>query len=295
MFYKIGASVLALVALLMFAASVRAQEDMAAQVLVRVNQARTEAGLPPLTRNAQLDAAAQAHANDLQKNGVRLGHRGSDGSTIKQRIARAGYGGGTTGENWAAYRTLDQIMNFWLTDPPHRRNILHAKFREIGIGVAPRANGGWIVITDFGAPGGVAPEIAAPANVAPTKKPQKARATAAPTKPPAPKPTRAPTRKPTVQPPQPKQKDAPTPLPPASEPTRVALAKVPQAPAAAPVTFRARGRAAKRFVQADAAAEAGILYAAGDPFRMTLGAGLAVGGMMLLGIAVVGHWRYRAR
>lgn len=290
MFFRISACAVALVVLLVCgAANVNAQDDIAGQVLARINQARTDAGLPSLTRNAQLDAAAQAHADDLQKNGVGLGHRGSDGSTIKQRIARAGYGGETTGENWAAYRTLDQIMNFWLDDPPHRRNILHTKFREIGIGVARRANGGLIVITDFGAPGNV-PEIAAPA--APPKQPaQKPRAAPTQVRPAAPKPTRAPTRQPTAKPTRARQKNVPP--PPTVEPTRIALASVPQP--RTPAVLRARGRIAKSPVLGNAASNAGVLRAPGDPLRMTLGAGLALGGLLGLGIAVVGHLRFRTR
>ncbi len=273
------------------AANVNAQDDMAGQVLARINQARADAGLPLLTRNAQLDAAAQAHADDLQKNGTSLGHRGSDGSTIKQRIARAGYGGETTGENWAAYRTLDQIMTFWLNDPPHRRNILHPKFREIGIGVARRANGGLIVITDFGAPGKIA-EIATPA--VPPKQPIK-NSRAAPTqvKPAAPKLTRAPTRQPTAKPTRAREENVPA--PPTVEPTRIALASVPHPQPGTPAVLRARGRIAKRLVLGHAASDAGALRAPGDPWRMTLGAGLALGGMLLLGVAVVGHLRYRTR
>lgn len=288
MLCKLGALAFGLLTLwLVSAGNLAAQEDVAAQVLARINQARAEAGLPALTRNAQLDAAAQAHADDLRKNGVSLGHRGSDGSTIKQRLERAGYGGVVTGENWAAYRTLDQIMDFWLNDPPHRQNILRAKFREIGIGVAARANGGLIVITDFGAPAN-APEmaVAAPA-AAPTKKPrQKPRA--APTQTVAPKPTVAPTRKPTRQP-----TNAPTVAPtvaPTMEPTRVALAQT-----SAPVALRARGRAAPSFARGEASSRVGVLVDAGDPLRRMLGAGLAAGGALGLGIAWLGLCRARVR
>ena len=41
-------------------------------------------------------------------------------------------------------------MEFWLNDPPHRRNILNPKFADIGIGFVVRPNGGLIVVTDFG-------------------------------------------------------------------------------------------------------------------------------------------------
>ena len=264
-----------------------AQEDIAAQVLARLNQARANVGLPALTRSAQLDAAAQAHANDLLQNGVALGHRGSDGSTIKQRILGAGYASSLVGENWAAYRTLDQIMTFWLNDPPHRQNILDAQFRDIGIGVAARAGGGWIVVTDFGAPGNV-PERAGPAAPA-ASAPKKARATPTRAKPAAPKPTRAPTRKPTLKSTRVPKQIAPTPTP---EPTRVALAAAPKP--TAHVLLRARGRAARVVLRGRAAGVSGANENKGDVLRMTLGAALASGGFLLFGIALVGQRRRRA-
>ncbi len=286
-------------ALLALASPAAAQQDVAAQTFARINQARADAGLPPLALNAQLNAAAQAHADDMQKNGVSLGHRGSDGSTIKQRIARAGYGGGTTGENWAAYRTFDQIMNFWLNDPPHRSNILNNKFREIGVGVASRANGGLIIVTDFGASDN-APEIAAAA-AAPPQAPQKPRAAPTQAKPAAPKPTRAPTRQPTRPPtakatrvPQPTAPPAPTPEP-QPEPTRVAIARAPQTQIKATAPLYARGRAAKSVVRGSASNAVGAAHGAGDALRMSLGAALAVSGALVLGLAMAGHWRFRRR
>jgi hypothetical protein len=264
-----------------------AQEDIAAQVLARLNQARADAGMPALTRSAQLDAAAQAHANDLRQNGVALGHRGSDGSTIKQRILGAGYASSLVGENWAAYRTLEQIMTFWLNDPPHRQNILDAQFREIGIGVAARASGGWIIVTDFGAPEN-APARAGPAAPA-ARAPNKVRATPTRAKPAAPKPTRAPTRKATPKPTRAPKQAAPTPT---AEPTRVALAAAP--PPTAPVLLRARGRSARVVLHGRAAGVSGVNETKGDVLRMTLGAALASGGFLLFGIALVGQRRRRA-
>ena len=252
-----------------------AQDEVAGQVLARINQARAENGLPALARNPQLDAAAQAHANDLLKNGVSLGHRGSDGSNIRQRIARAGYGGSTVGENWAAYRTLDQIMNFWLNDPPHRENILKGKYREVGIGVATRANGGLIVITDFGAQDN-APEIAAPA-AQPPNAPKKAKATATRAKPAAPKPTPVPTRKPTRKPTLVQVAQiAPTPTP---EPTRLALAPAPKAPPKG--VLHARGRANRLVLRGSATSAVGLIETNGDPLKMVLGGVLSVAGAIM--------------
>lgn len=267
-----------------------AQEDVAQQVLERINRARAEANLPPLARNAELAAAAQDHANDLLKNGAQLGHRGSDGSTIRQRIARAGYAGGTVGENWAGYRSLDKIFDFWLNDAPHRQNILNARYSEIGVGVAARANGGFLIVTDFGSP-----EIRAESNFAPpTPKPKKARrkavATAVPTKPrptrtPIP-PTRQPTRKPTRRP-----TAVPTPLPTAA-PIRVALAPVLPKKAE---RLRVRGKFQQLSINAVARGSVGAVAARTENTHQLFGGALMLSGVALLGVALIGQQRRRAR
>jgi uncharacterized protein YkwD len=47
-----------------------------------------------------------------------------------------------------------EIVKSWMNSPPHRRNILSRKFRQIGIGVAPGApvagSSGTTYATDFG-------------------------------------------------------------------------------------------------------------------------------------------------
>src|SRR5262245_23018790 len=94
------AFLLALALLLVAAVGTQAQGDVADVVLTRINRARANANSPALIRSAQLDSAAQAHADDLVQHGSQLGHRGSDGSTVQQRIARTGYNGRAWGENW---------------------------------------------------------------------------------------------------------------------------------------------------------------------------------------------------
>ncbi|MGB8646653.1 MAG: CAP domain-containing protein [Anaerolineae bacterium] len=130
-------------------------------MLTLINQARTSAGLPPLAVNPQLTASAQGHANDMLQKGIGIGHLGSDGSTPAMRIVRAGYHpyswGPFIGENWAAYQTVDISMGFWMSDAPHRDNILRPGFREIGIGVVYLPEGYPILVTDFGAQPNVLP------------------------------------------------------------------------------------------------------------------------------------------
>jgi hypothetical protein len=277
---------------LVLGATASAQQDIAAQVLERINQARAGAGLPPLVRNALLDAAAQGHAEDILRSGSRIGHRGTDGSNIRQRIARVGYTGSPVGENWAGYRSLDVTMEFWLTDPPHARNILNPRYVEIGIGVVPRSHGGFVVVTDFGGPSAPAEARAEP--LQPPAQPAAQPAVQAqvpteipppvePTPPPPPPPTEAPVVPTTVPTPIP-----PTPLP----PTLVALAP-PNKESAQPLKGRAK---AKRLVLRGYADNyVGVQKGSGDSGRMYWGGILAVSGVLLLGVAVVGHRRHTSR
>lgn len=132
-----------------------------ALLLSLINQARVSAGLVPFSVSATLTGAAQAHALDMAQHGVALGHSGSDGSTPTQRIVGAGYPGYSwgpfVGENWAAYRTIQESMDAWMSDQPHRSNILSTTYREIGIGVARTFDGVPILVTDFGAEPNVLP------------------------------------------------------------------------------------------------------------------------------------------
>lgn len=140
---------------LLYGGRAPAQDSTADTLLILINQARINSGLAPLAVNAQLAVAAQSHADDMARNGVGIGHSGTDGSTPTIRILRAGYGayswGPLVGENWAAFRTIEESMKMWMSDAPHRGNILRQAYREIGIGTGQSPLGAPILVTDFGA------------------------------------------------------------------------------------------------------------------------------------------------
>lgn len=144
----------------------RAQSpDAVTDLATRINRERIARGLVPYALNSQLTAAAQAHANDLSRTGKYRtpaeGHIGSDGSTVFDRVARTSFGayswGRRLGENWAHYADTARAFTEWMNSEPHRNNILHPLYREIGIGVAPAREGGFLYIVDFGAEPNVLP------------------------------------------------------------------------------------------------------------------------------------------
>jgi uncharacterized protein YkwD len=123
----------------------------AARVLKLVNSARGKAGCSPLTLNAELTKAAQAHSADMAFH-RNMSHTGSDGSAPGRRIGGAGYGWKELGENVArGYPTPESVMAGWMRSPGHKRNILDCSFEEIGVGLA-QPGGYWT--QDFGTSSG---------------------------------------------------------------------------------------------------------------------------------------------
>ena len=133
------------------------EETSTAGLLAAHNTLRASNGLPPLTANGALSAAAQGHANWLANNDQR-GHTGAGGSTPQQRITAAGYPagpGGGTGENAARGQpTVTEVMQDWMGSAGHLSNILEPQFTEMGVGYAYRPSGSskhyWVVT--FGRP-----------------------------------------------------------------------------------------------------------------------------------------------
>jgi LysM repeat protein len=122
----------------------------ARQAALIINRLRIEAGLPPLTVHPLLNLASNRHIQDMIATNV-WGHRGSDGSNVRQRITRTGYEiNGWAGENWATYKDVETSISWWMTDPPHRDNVLNRNYKEMGIGTASHPRGwGLILVVGF--------------------------------------------------------------------------------------------------------------------------------------------------
>ncbi|MEV5013303.1 CAP domain-containing protein [Streptomyces sp. NPDC053780] len=116
-------------------ATTPASSDVA-KVVELVNAERSKAGCSPVTVNAALTKAAQAHSEDMAATGT-MSHSGSNGSSPDDRITNAGYNWSTYGENVAyGYETPEKVMAGWMSSPGHKENILNCDFKEIGVGLA---------------------------------------------------------------------------------------------------------------------------------------------------------------
>jgi uncharacterized protein YkwD len=133
-------------------------------LLGKINALRAGRGLARLRVDERLRAAALEHSREMARRGF-FSHRSPGGSTFAQRVQRhygpAGYQYWSAGENliWSsAPLAPSAVVDSWLQSPGHRKVLLEASWREVGIGAvqadaAPGVYGGMdvtIVTADFG-------------------------------------------------------------------------------------------------------------------------------------------------
>ena len=132
-------------------------------IVAGVNEIRARHGLARLRLSASLSAAARAHSRSMATRGF-FAHASADGTSFDVRVRRfypaRGFRFWSVGENlvWAS-PDLDaaRAIELWLASPPHRRNILTNRWREIGISVVRATASGvyggkpiTVVTVDFG-------------------------------------------------------------------------------------------------------------------------------------------------
>jgi hypothetical protein len=121
------------------------------------NQQRLNDQEKPLALNSQLDAAAQAKANDMVTRNY-WSHNTPDGRTPWSFITAAGYNYQAAGENLAyGFNSADDAVTGWMNSPTHRANILNADYQDVGFGVAQSPNyqgqgPATVVVAEYGQP-----------------------------------------------------------------------------------------------------------------------------------------------
>lgn len=118
----------------------------AEEVLRLANAARAQAGCAGLTLDDRLNAAAQAHSDDMAEHDY-LSHTGRDGSTFVERAAAAGFPSAGAENIAQGYPGPAEVMEGWMGSDGHRRNILDCRFRFMGLGVN---DDGWYWTQMFG-------------------------------------------------------------------------------------------------------------------------------------------------
>jgi uncharacterized protein YkwD len=117
-------------------------------ILCLVNQERSQRGLPAVRLSQQLSQSATAQSQDMVQQQF-FSHDSPRGLSFRQRIARSGYGRSRSylGET-LAWGSEDQaapvgLIRALMASPLHKRVILDARFRDVGVGLvgaAPEPN-----------------------------------------------------------------------------------------------------------------------------------------------------------
>ncbi|MFC0597712.1 CAP domain-containing protein [Streptomyces palmae] len=124
----------------------------AQRLLTLVNSERAKAGCSPLRLDPRVQAAAQAHADDMAARDY-YDHASPEGEHADSRLRAAGYPAGKWGENiHRGPKDPASAMRDWMNSPGHRANILDCGFKDFGAGVDMSANGPWWV-QNFGTRG----------------------------------------------------------------------------------------------------------------------------------------------
>ena len=120
--------------------SAPAEVSAYAQEVARlVNLEREKAGLAPLQLDAQLSAAAQVRAEEID---ISFSHSRPDGSSGFTVLKELGITYRAVGENIAkGSPTPERVMQGWMGSSGHKANILNENFTAIGIGVYEDAAG----------------------------------------------------------------------------------------------------------------------------------------------------------
>jgi uncharacterized protein YkwD len=111
---------------------------IATAVLCLVNVERRRRARKRLTRGARLELAAGRHATDMFGRVYFAHEHAPDGPSLVTRLRRAGYRSPTYAENigYVATANAAAIVQAWMSSPPQRANILDARLKFAGAGVA---------------------------------------------------------------------------------------------------------------------------------------------------------------
>lgn len=127
------------------------------RMLDSLNSLRRASGGATLAFNAELTAAAAAHARDMSVQN-RPWHFGSDGSSPLVRVQRVGYSGKLLGELISeTFQTELETLSAWMAQPETREVLLNPRATQVGFSWFQEPSGKiwWVML--LGAAGGIIP------------------------------------------------------------------------------------------------------------------------------------------
>jgi uncharacterized protein YkwD len=119
-----------------------------------INSERAAVGVAPLARDETLMSIARARVADM----IARGYTGHNDPVTGESLGRAmmqaaGYTSNYVGENWygtinAPPAIVDVAMTWFMTDPPHYRNILSPNYVGVGVGIGFNGQQ-WLLVQNF--------------------------------------------------------------------------------------------------------------------------------------------------
>lgn len=129
-----------------------ANAGVEAQVVELINTERVSRGLADYGVDSRLVATARVQATDMACNHF-TSHTGSDGSSVRDRVAAQGYAWSWIGENYYVTGNTESgaqvAFDWWMNSTPHRDNLLSPNYTQFGVGYVYDANsdyGGYFVV-----------------------------------------------------------------------------------------------------------------------------------------------------
>lgn len=113
-----------------------------------LNKARTDAGLPKLSKDSSLFKVARLKAQDMVKKSY-FSHTSPTYGSPFNMMKTYGISYKVAGENIAGNPSLQDAVTAWLNSPTHKQNILSNSYNYIGIGVEKSDTYGYIISTMF--------------------------------------------------------------------------------------------------------------------------------------------------
>jgi uncharacterized protein YkwD len=126
----------------------KVRPDLEAQMLVMVNEERSQRGLKTLKADPEMTLVARKHAADMFARGY-FSHLSPEGSDPFDRMRKGKIDFLAAGENLALAQTLRIAHTGLMNSPGHRANILNPKFGRLGIGILDGGIYGYMITQNF--------------------------------------------------------------------------------------------------------------------------------------------------
>ncbi|MBL8153933.1 MAG: CAP domain-containing protein, partial [Anaerolineae bacterium] len=127
----------------LFAIGSASAQDVAGDLLGRINGLRSARGLPSYSLNGALTAAASSQAQWMVANNCAIAHTHPDGSNPRSRAQAFGYTTSDVSENiyCGGNATTAAAWNFWVNSSIHYAGLVNTRYKEVGIAAAQGAPG----------------------------------------------------------------------------------------------------------------------------------------------------------